>query len=50
MIYLLQACITQQDEKRDFLGGPLVKNPPSNAGDAGSTPGGGTNIPHAWGN
>ena len=33
----------------DFTGGPVVKNPPSNAGDAGSTPGWGTKIPHAAG-
>ena len=33
----------------DFPGGPVVKNPPSNAGDVGSIPGGGTNIPHAAG-
>ena len=32
---------------RDFPGGPVVKNPPYNAGDAGSIPGGGTGIPHA---
>ena len=31
----------------DFPGGPVVKNPPSNAGDAGSIPGRGTKIPHA---
>ena len=31
----------------DFLGGPVVKNPPSNAGDMGSIPGRGTKIPHA---
>ena len=30
-----------------FPGGPVVKNPPSNAGDAGSIPGQGTKIPHA---
>ena len=28
-------------------GGPVVKNPPCNSGDAGSTPGWGTKIPHA---
>ena len=28
---------------------PVVKNPPSNAGDAGSIPGQGTKIPHAAG-
>ena len=27
----------------------MVKNPPSNAGDAGSIPGQGTKIPHATG-
>ena len=30
---------------RDFPGGPVVKNPPSNAGDADSIPGQGTKIP-----
>ena len=34
---------------KDFPGGPVVKNPPSKAGDAGSIPGGGTEIPHAAG-
>ena len=34
---------------RDFPGGPVVKNPPSNAGDAGSIPGWGAKIPHAAG-
>ena len=34
---------------RDFAGGPVVKNPPANAGDLGSTPGlGGSHIP--WSN
>ena len=32
-----------------FPGGPVVKNLPSNAGDAGSIPGQGTKIPHATG-
>ena len=32
-----------------FPGGPVVKNPPSNAGDRGSIPGWGTKIPHALG-
>ena len=31
----------------DFPGGPIIKNPPCNAGDAGSTPGQGARIPHA---
>ena len=34
---------------RDSPGGPVVKNTPSNAGDSGSIPGGGTKIPHAAG-
>ena len=33
----------------DFPGGPVVKNPPSNAGDVGSIPGQGIKIPHAVG-
>ena len=33
----------------DFPGGPVVKNPPSNAGDTGSIPGRRTKIPHAVG-
>ena len=32
---------------RDFPGGPVVKNPPCNAGDEGLIPGGGTKIPRA---
>ena len=31
---------------RDFPGGAGVKNPPSNAGDKGLIPGGGTKIPN----
>ena len=34
---------------RDFPGGPVVKNPPSNAGDVGLIPGQGTKIPHPTG-
>ena len=33
----------------DFPGGPVVKNPPSKAGDMGSVPGWGTKIVHAVG-
>ena len=33
----------------DFPGGAVVKNPPSNAGDMGSSPGWGIKIPHAMG-
>ena len=28
-----------QENLRDFTGGPVVKNPPTNAGDTGLTPG-----------
>ena len=38
-----------KDVYRDFPGGLVVKNPPSNAGDVGSIPGRGTKIPHAVG-
>ena len=34
---------------KDLPGGPVVKNPPSNAGDMGSIPGWGTKMPHAGG-
>ena len=33
----------------DSPGGPVVKNPPSNARDVGLIPGLGTKIPHAVG-
>ena len=33
--------------KRDFPGGPVVKNPPANTGDTGLIPGQGAKIPHA---
>ena len=33
----------------DFPGSPVVENRPSNAGNMGSIPGGGTNIPHTLG-
>ena len=33
----------------DFPGGPVVKNPPSSAGDLDSIPGLETRIPHAAG-
>ena len=36
-------------ENRGFPGGPVVKNLPYNAGDVGSIPGRGTEIPHAMG-
>ena len=34
---------------RDFPCGPVVKTPPSNAGDVGSILGSGTKIPHVVG-
>ena len=34
---------------QDLPGSPVVKNPPSNAGDTGSIPGQGTKIPHSIG-
>ena len=40
-------CLCYLKTKRDFLGGPVVKNLPCNAGDMGSIPGQGANIPHA---
>ena len=33
--------------ERDFPSGPVVENPPCNAGDSGSIPGWGTKIPQA---
>ena len=33
----------------DFPGGPMVKNPPCNSGDAGLIPVQGTKVPHAAG-
>ena len=36
----------QNIRRWDCSGGPVVKNPPFNAGDAGSIPGLGTKIPH----
>ena len=40
---------TKNNRSWDFPGGPVVKNPPSNAGDMGSIAGQGTKIPHAMG-
>ena len=33
--------------ERDFPSGPVVKNPPCNAGDTGLIPGWGTKVPRA---
>ena len=57
-VFILNACCnrtlemaskrnTTQGWFRGLPGGPVVKNPPCNAGDSGSIPGGGTKIPHA---
>ena len=37
----------EEIKARDFPGGPVVKNPPCNAGDTGLSPGRGTKVPHA---
>ena len=31
-------CVESKKTKQDFPGGTVVKNPPANAGDTGSTP------------
>ena len=41
--------LTIKEYLRDFLGGQVVKNLPSNAGDMGLIPDWGTKIPHAVG-
>ena len=41
--------ISKIDKTRAFPGGPVVKNPPSNAGDVGLIPVRGTKIPHTAG-
>ena len=39
---------TKQNKTRDFPGGAVVKNPPANAGDTGSSPGlGRSHIPRS---
>ena len=45
----IRAFQVQRHYQRDFPGGPVVKNPPSNAGDMGSIPGQEAKIPHAMG-
>ena len=41
--------VIQECRLRDFPGGPVVKNPPSNAEDRGSISDQGTKTPHAMG-
>ena len=45
----LVMCSRSRKEFRDFPGGPVVRNPPCNAGDTGSISGWGTEIPHTTG-
>ena len=47
--HALQGLALEISEWWDFPGGPVVKNPPYNAGDKGSILGRGTKIPHASG-
>ena len=47
--YLLIPRAIQELRNRDFPGGPVVKNLPSNEGDSASILGQGTEIPHAEG-
>ena len=49
MISLILGILKKKKGYRDFPGGPVVKNPPSSAGDAGSIPGRRNKIPHAAG-
>ena len=41
--------MVQEQWLGDFPGGPVVKNPPCNAGDMGLIPGQAAKIPHATG-
>ena len=43
----LQSSGSKQGYCGDFPGGPVIKNPPYNAGDAALIPGQGTKIPRA---
>ena len=43
-MYLYMFTIT---ETKDFAGGPVVRSPPSSAGDLGVIPGRGTKVPPA---
>ena len=44
-----KVCQLKKSSTEDFPGGPVVKDPPSDAGNAGSIPGRGTKIPYAVG-
>ena len=45
----LKSNLSSTDRCGDFPGGPVVKNPPANAGDMGLIPGLKSNIPYATG-
>ena len=49
LFYVPQVVDHRKAVKRDFSGGPVVKNPPANAGDMSSIPGPETKNPHAVG-
>ena len=46
---LLYALKKKKQPSRDFSGGSVFKNPPSEAGDVGLIPGWGDKIPHTTG-
>ena len=46
-LWYQSSLLIKNSDNRAFPGGPVVTNPPANAGDAGSIPGQGTKIPHA---
>ena len=45
-----KGALNKEPGGRDFSGGPVVKNPPSNAGDTGSIPGWELRSHMPWGN
>ena len=47
MVEIWEGMLTIQEQQGDFPGGPVVKNPPCNAGDSSSILGWGTKIPCA---
>ena len=46
-IFKKRSILKLHEKHKDFPGGPVVKNPPSNARDVGLIPGRGTEIPQA---
>ena len=50
LLYLISEILRYIRKKpEEFARIPVVKNPPSNAGDSGSSPGWGIEIPHVSG-